>query len=163
MTKIEVQKLIHKSIDELYQNDILFLQSNYNINERTVCHRLAMYLERNLAYNFDVDVEYNRMRNLEDSDDVGELLGKVINYEESGENGSYVYPDIIIHKRDTNINILVIEVKMSWKNRRRNIDYNKINQYINQLKYQFGVFIELNENKDESIIEFGPFLNENVL
>lgn len=157
MTQIEIQELIHKSIDELYQNDILFLQPKYDINERTVCHRLAIYLEKYLAYNFDVDVEYNRMRNSEDSEDVGELLGKVINHEESGENGSYVYPDIIIHKRDTSTNILVIEVKMSWKNRRRKIDYNKINQYIEQLKYQFGVFIELNPNKELTLIEFGPF------
>ena len=157
MEEDKIKEAIYKSIDELYQYDSLLLHTNYNIHERTVCHRFAIYLEKNIDYKYNVDVEYNRMRTAYGVDDVGEIVGKVINYEDTDEGASYVYPDIIIHKRDENINILVIEVKMSWKNRKKSIDYNKINQYINQLNYKFGVYIELNENRNQSIVEFGPF------
>lgn len=157
MDKDKIREVIYKSIDELYQSDSLLLNSNFNIHERTVCHRLAIYLEKNIDYKYNVDVEYNRMRTSYDIDDVGEVVGKVINYEDTDEGVSYVYPDIIIHKRDTNINILVIEVKMFWKNRKKGIDYNKINQYIKQLNYKFGVYIELNTDKELTLIEFGPF------
>jgi len=157
MKENEIIEALYKRIDDLYKYDKLLLNSSYNIHERTVCHRLAIYLEKNIDYKYNVDVEYNRMRTAYGVDDIGEVVGKVINYEDTDEGASYVYPDIIIHKRDEKINILVIEVKMSWKNRKKSIDYNKINQYINKLNYKFGVYIELNENRDNVLVEFGPF------
>ena len=157
MEENKIKDAIYKSIDELYQYDSLLLDANYNIHERTVCHRLAIYLEKNIGFEYNVDVEYNRMRTAYGVDDVGEIVGKAINYIDTDEGSSYVYTDIIIHKRDENINILIIEVKMFWKNRRKEIDYNKINQYINQLNYKFGVYIELHENKNDNLIDFWPF------
>lgn len=84
-------------------------------------------------------------------------MGKILNWEDSGEGNSFVYPDIIIHKRDTSINIAEIEIKMSWKNRKKKFDYLKINEYMKQLGYQFGVYIELYEERENCLIEFGPF------
>lgn len=158
MNKSDIQILIETALNELYNRDSELLAEVYDINERTVSHRLALYLENLLSHTgYDVDVEYNRMREYYDGDGVGNLMGKQLNWEESGEGSSYVYPNIIVHKRDSEDNLLEIEIKMAWKNRKKDFDYVKINEYINQLGYKFGVYIELNETRENCIVEFGPF------
>lgn len=141
MEKELVHTLIKKSVEDLYKYDSYILSNHYNINERTVTHRLAIYLENQFSkFGFHVDVEYNRMReDYRNQDELGNLLGKKLNWEETGEGSSFVYPDIIVHKRDTDANLLEIEVKMGWKNYKKEFDYDKINKYMNQLGYQYGV------------------------
>jgi len=158
MTQQDIYDILKSSIAELYERDAILLKKDYDIHERTVCHRLAIYIERNLKEDYHVDVEYNRMRTKYGSDDIGDVIGKILNWEDSGEGSSFVYPDIIIHKRDTEQNIVDIEVKMAWKNKLKKLDYQKINNYIKQLNYQFGVYVELSENQKNSKIDFGPFL-----
>lgn len=157
MTKQDIEKILDHSIKELYKKDAVLLRGKYNIHERTVCHRLAIYIENNLTEEYDVDVEYNRMRTKYGDDEIGEAIGKTLNWEGSDEGSSFVYPDIIIHKRDTDQNIVDIEVKMAWKSGLKKFDYEKINLFIKQLNYRFGVYVELSENPKETKIEFGPF------
>lgn len=157
MTRQDVYNILQSSIAELYKRDAILLKEDYDVHERTVCHRLAIYIERNLNVNYHVDMEYNRMRTKYGEEDIGEAIGKTLNWEDSGEGSSFVYPDIIIHKRDTDQNIVDIEVKMSWKNKLKKFDYQKINLYIKQLNYQHGVYVELAKNLKETKIEFGPF------
>jgi len=97
------------------------------------------------------------MRNNYGEDIIGNLIGKNLDFEKYDKDSSAVYPDIIVHKRDTNNNLLEIELKMKWKNGKREFDFMKINEYINQLNYKFGVYIELSENRENCKIEFGPF------
>lgn len=158
MKKAELEKLVNNAIDKLFDKDRELLVKSYDIHERTVAHRLAVYIEQLLNNpNYDVDIEYNRMREEYGSDDVGNLIGKRLNWEKSGEGSNFVYPDIIVHKRDTSDNLIEIEIKMSWKNRKREFDYAKINEYMKQLDYKFGVYIELNEAREACLVEFGPF------
>jgi len=158
MNKTEITVLIEKALNELYKRDSDLLSKIYDINERTISHRLAMYFENLLAHtDYQVDVEYNRMRDDYNPDAIGNLMGKRLNWEESGEGSGYVYPDIIVHKRDSPDNLLEIEMKMAWKNRKKDFDYLKINEYMQQLGYQFGVYIELTENREDCKVEFGPF------
>ncbi len=158
MTKEKINQIIIASIDILFERDSFLLSRNYDINERAVSHKLAIYLESHFSkLGYDVDVEYNRMRGDYDVDAVGNLMGKKLNWEESGEGSSHVYPDIIVHKRDTDNNLLEIEIKMAWKNKKKTFDYEKIDEYMNQLGYAFGVYIELDENRDNCKVEFGPF------
>ncbi len=158
MTKRQVKQLLGAAIDVLFEKDSILLQRGYNVNERTVSHRLALHLDNFLTEtDYDVDVEYNRMRNDYDPDAVGNLMGKQLNWEESGEGSSYVYPDIIVHKRESSDNLLEIEIKMAWKNEKKGFDYLKINEYISQLGYKFGVYIELHESRENCLVEFGPF------
>ncbi|MCO5232499.1 MAG: hypothetical protein LC105_08855 [Chitinophagales bacterium] len=153
ISKKELENIIINSLKKLQENDILFLDQKYNIHERTVTHKLAMYIESYLKekYDYDVDVEYNRMSN---GNDVGDAVAKIIDYANSEEGPSFVYPDIIIHKRNTEINIAVIEVKMNWKNRKKFIDFDKIEAYVNQLNYKYGIFIEVGKYIN---VEFYPF------
>jgi len=157
-SKAALQKIVEKALDELYIRDSLLLSKNYDIHERTITHRLAMYLEPYFnCRSYNVDVEYNRMREKYGDGDVGELLGKTIKWEESDEGTHFVYPDIIVHKRDTDDNLIEIEVKMSWKNSKKQFDYLKINEYMSKLHYQFGIYIELSETRENCRIEYAPF------
>ncbi|POY40296.1 hypothetical protein C3L50_06525 [Flavobacterium alvei] len=157
MNREELEKIIHLSLDRLYLNEKKILKKEYNIGERTISNKLGNYIDLFIDNKYDVDVEYNRMRTKYEHDDLGNLMGKILNWEDSGEGNSFVYPDIIIHKRDTSINIAEIEIKMSWKNRKKDFDYLKINEYMKQLGYQFGVYVELYEERENCLIEFGPF------
>ncbi len=158
MTKPFIRSIIRKSLMELYSKDALLMDSAYDINERTVTHRLAIYLESYFQkYGYIVDVEYNRMRGDTVGDAVGNLMGKRLNWEENEQGSSYVYPDIIVHKRDTDDNLLLIEVKMSWKNVKKSDDLLKITEYIKEIGYQYGVYIELSPDIENSQILFGPF------
>lgn len=42
-------------------------------------------------------------------------------------------------------------------NGKKEYDYIKINEYINQLQYKFGVYIELSDVREECVVQFGPF------
>lgn len=159
MEQQEIVEIINQMVDTLYENDSEILTREYDLHERTITHRMAMYLEPKFEERgYKVDVEYNRMREqYVEGEDVSSLIGKRLNWENSGEGSSFVYPDIIVHKRDTCDNLIEIEVKMAWKNRRRRFDYDKINQYMEQLGYQFGIYIELADRREDCLIEFGPF------
>ena len=162
MKKEVFKQVLNWSLEKLFEKDALLVNRDYNINERSVSHKLAIYIEQYLFDNnldFDVDVEYNRMyvTNNEDGIDVGNAVGKTINFEDHPQKERFVYPDIIIHKRNQNINIGIIEIKMAWKNSRKRLDYQKINEYLKQLDYQYGVFIEINSTFNTTNIEYGYF------
>ena len=157
-TKKQIQNILNKSLDQLFEKDSQIIFKTYNLHERSITHRLAIYIEKHFENtDYVVDVEYNRMRNSYDEDVIGNLIGKNLDFEKYGKDSSNVYPDIIVHKRDTNNNLLEIELKMQWKNGKRKFDYIKINEYMNQLEYKYGVYIELSEIRENCIIEFGPF------
>lgn len=157
-TEEQIEQILNTSIDELFEKDSQIIFETYNLHERSITHRLAIYIEKHFENtNYVVDVEYNRMRNNYGEDVIGNLIGKNLDFEKYGKDSSNVYPDIIVHKRDTNNNLLEIELKMQWKNSKRDFDYIKINEYITQLDYKFGVYIELSEVRENCTIEFGPF------
>jgi hypothetical protein len=97
------------------------------------------------------------MLNKNGEDIIGNEIGKRLDFEKYGKKPSSVYPDIIVHKRKTTDNLLEIEAKMEWKNSKKDFDLIKINEYISQLDYKFGVYMELAEERKNCKIEFGPF------
>jgi hypothetical protein len=162
-SKANIKEILNKTIDRLFELDQYLLKENYDINERTVSHRFALHLNEHFNNSgYDVDIEYNRIREKYGNvEDVGNLMGKKLHWEDSGEasgeNSRFVFPDIIVHKRDKHDNLIEIEIKMAWKNGKKRYDLDKINQYMDELKYQYGVYIELSENRKNCMIEFGPF------
>ena len=159
----KVREIINNAIDKLFEIDSYLLKESYDINERTVSHRLALHLNEHFSEtDYNVDIEYNRIREeYGNIDDVGNLMSKKLNWENSdeasGENSRFVFPDIIVHKRDKHDNLIEIEIKMAWKNGKKKYDLAKINQYMLELKYQFGIYIELSEKREDCLIEFGLF------
>jgi hypothetical protein len=162
MNKLNIKEVISKSLDKLYLNDSLLLNPKYDLNERSVSHKLAEYLNQVIKekkHEYDVDIEYNRMAVNYDNKliDFGNIVSKSINYEMHPDKERYVYPDIVIHKRNENINICIFEIKMSWKNNLKQLDYDKIDAYMEQLNYKYGAYIEIYPKKKDTKIEFWPF------
>lgn len=163
-SKENILEILNSTIDTLFEKDFYLLNKKYDINERTISHRFALHLNSHFEdTEYNVDIEYNRIRaEYNHIEDVGNLMAKKLHWEDSdetsGENSRFVFPDIIVHKRDKHDNLLEIEIKMAWKNGKKKFDLDKINKYIDELKYKFGVYVELDENKEKCKIEFGPFI-----
>ncbi len=150
-----VEDIIISALDTLLLNDYYLLQ--VNINERTLTHRLAIYLE-NVFKGWNIDCEYNRNHNFKkqlqidnEKTDIDDLEAKT------------VFPDIIIHHRGTDDNFVVVEVKKDYSNATAcDFDKCKLKLYKEQLKYTHAVFIKIKTNvgeirkpfKDYYIVEF---------
>jgi len=135
-TKEEIEEIINLAIKELIEKDKYLLE--VNINERTITHRLAIYLEQYFE-NWNVDCEYNR-----NHEDIKKLKNYLKTTTTDDTEAKTVFPDIIVHKRGTNENnLLVIEVKKSSNNEDREKDINKLKAFKKELKYEYAVFIEI--------------------
>jgi hypothetical protein len=142
MNASTISKKIEAALNTLNTNDShLFFAG---VNERTICARLAMYLQTAFP-DYSVDCEYNRniaedgfIKRLR-SYDLLELLEK--NVPPNDTNGVTVYPDIIVHQRNSTDNLLVIEVKKSTNKINPDIDRKKLKAYKIELGYKFARFI----------------------
>ncbi len=141
MEKEEIYRRLKEAIDELLKRDRLLFK--FDVNERSITHKLALYLEKQFD-SWDVDCEYNRVGQDED-------VKKVINFEkieecyrrrQSKSNEVRVYPDIIVHKRGEDRNLVVIEAKKFGDEAGKYCDLLKLKEYKNQLGYEFCFFIE---------------------
>ena len=106
-----IQMRVHIALKRLKLHDLWLFRSNSD--ERTITHRLAMYLQDEFP-TWNVDCEYNRNQ-----------------YEVKKLSKDAVRPDIIIHHRRTHRNLLVIEAK---KTNNRADDQEKLEKYYNGLR-----------------------------
>jgi len=118
-------------------------------NERSISHRLALHMTF-LFNDYDVDCEYNRDKRYT------KTLRKLIHPDSCTQNsetdGSRVYPDIIVHRRDTSENLLVIEIKKSTSNTPDGHDLKKLRLFRKELRYKFAVFLQfLCSSKDPDL------------
>lgn len=118
-----VKTKIEEALRTLYKNDI-FLITN-STNERAITHKLAEYIQQ-LFPAWNVDCEYNRK---------GEIKPKAILTKRTS------YPDIIVHRRNTKDNLLIIEAKTIHARNHSDIkDKIKIKAYINEYDYKYGLW-----------------------
>ncbi len=136
--KIEIEKIINNILHELIEKDSDILE--ININERTISHRFAVYLEKYFDDSWSIDCEYNR-----DHDNKKTLDIFPCSTETNDTEGKTVFPDLIVHKRKTNENLLVIEMKKSTNtnNNDRIKDIKKLEAFKRELNYQFAIFIDI--------------------
>jgi len=130
-----IPKAVLCAIVKLLKFDHYLLKND--INERTISHKLACYLSDELPPDWDIDSEYNR-----NHDNVKRLNLNVERVTKNDTSGKTVFPDIIVHKRDTDENLLVIEIKKNANIEGKRRDLNKINSFIEELKYEYGLFID---------------------
>ncbi|MBN2374473.1 hypothetical protein JXL19_11870 [bacterium] len=116
-----------------------------DINERSITHKLAGYLEP-LFVGWDVDCEYNR--NHDNPKRLKIPRRKIPNNDTQART---VFPDIIVHKRGTDKNLLVIELKKTTSQQRDDFDLNKLKAFRNELCYKFAVFIKIRTGNDPAI------------
>lgn len=105
MDRNEITKLVNKAIDLLVENEPQLL--DLNVTERALSHHLARYLGELVPKCFNVDCEYNRH-----FDDPKRLNLKRRQAKDREIRATTVFPDIIVHKRDSDTNnLLVLEMK----------------------------------------------------
>jgi hypothetical protein len=74
-----------------------------------------------------------------------------LNPDEADDQAQTVFPDVIVHRRGTDANLLVIEFKKSTSPIDREADIRKLREYRAQLGYQHALFVELGIGEHPSI------------
>jgi hypothetical protein len=127
----EVTAKLHSAYRKLVRNDFHLLEAD--ANERSLTHKLAEYLQDEFP-EWHVDCEYNR-----NGDIPKRLIGNIRNVLSDDTNGSSVFPDIIVHQRGTDNNLLVIEAKKSTTDNSN--DEEKLRAYMSEIHYLFAFAI----------------------
>jgi len=139
------------AIKKLFERDRHLLK--VNANERSITHRLAIYLQENF-WDWDVDCEYNR--NGHEVKRVRDDIGCVASDDTECRT---IFPDIIVHRRSsdgrTDENILVVEIKKTTSYQPNDIDLTKLRCLSEQLKYKNALFLRLITGLEEiGVAEF---------
>ena len=135
----EVRHKVELALHLFYKNDH-FLITN-TTNERSMTHKFAEYIYHYFP-EWHVDCEYNRR---------GEDHPKDLQQQDTS------YPDIIIHKRNTRENLLIIEAKsIHSQDHSDKTDKEKIVSFIddNRYSYRFGLWICFYNELSESILDW---------
>lgn len=132
-----------------------------NVNERTLSARLMFHLQTlllNEIYQenykeYSIDCEYNRRK------EIVKILPK--EYRELEKKDKQIYPDIILHQRNSEKNLMIIEMKKTYSSdeggKNENRDRLKFLTSLrkeNKYKYLLGVYFEVNKFPDKCKIEF---------
>ncbi|GIU70712.1 MAG: hypothetical protein KatS3mg003_0191 [Candidatus Nitrosocaldaceae archaeon] len=120
----EIKDRVKIALRILFKNDSFLLE--HDVHEISIAHKLAEYLQI-LFPDWNVDLEYNRR-------------GK--EQKRTHDRNELIRPDIIIHKRGKQDNLLVIESKKY--NNCSDEDIMKLEYLTNQnnkYKYKLGLFI----------------------
>lgn len=133
-TKAVLAKL-DSCIQMFLRNDAKLLA--LNANERALTHKFAEYLATHFP-GWDVDCEYDRL--LEEAKKM-KIHGEFVR----------VIPDIIIHRRNTKKNLLVIEAKKDNDPRGGAADLEKLREFRKQLRYRHAVFLRFRTGENPGI------------
>jgi hypothetical protein len=141
VTSDTVKEALNKALDRLIQADEHILRND--VNERSISHKLAEHLAAHFP-GWNVDCEYNR------NHDITKQLNNIkrIRVRVDDTDATTVFPDIIVHKRGMDDNLLVIELKKSTSRRSDSYDKDKLRAFKEQLGYQFAVFVQLKTEGD---------------
>ncbi|GJL61207.1 MAG: hypothetical protein NPIRA03_40640 [Nitrospirales bacterium] len=138
----DIERFVQAALYRLYDRDAEILRND--VNERTITHKLAEYLEPEFP-GWNVDCEYNR--NHDQTKKLQSLRGDVAPIDDT--DGISVFPDIIVHKRITDENLLVIEVKKSTSRKSPDFDKQKLLAFKEELNYQHALFLQVTTGKNE--------------
>ena len=137
----EIKKNVEISLGVLFINDSFLLQES--VHERSVAHKLAEYLQTRFP-DWNVDCEYDKkglsLKTLEG-----------IHQCSDQRRTDRVLPDIIIHKRNTRQNLLVVEAKLGKDD---TCDVEKLKKFTSvdgDFGYKLGVFIKFNSTEEPSL------------
>ncbi len=133
--KKHIEQALNEALGSLLEKDAFILKAD--VNERTISHRLAGYLEPYFL-GWDVDCEYNR-----NHDDPKRLAIPRRDISNDDIQARTVFPDVIVHKRGTDENLLVIEMKKTTSQELDKFDLRKLDAFKEQLGYKFAVFVKV--------------------
>ena len=133
-----VEVAVKRAIGKLLAKDGFLIRND--VNERSITHWLASHLQREFP-SWQVDCEYNR--NHEDPKTL--CLPRRNDLGSDDTHARTVFPDIIVHSRNRDDNLLVMEVKKSTNPdpQSEEFDKRKLKAFKKELGYRFAVFISL--------------------
>ena len=140
----DVRRIVEDTVQTFVKEHAVLLEND--TNEQALSHQLASLLAPRFQ-DWDVDCEYNRN---------GETIKRlryalVPNGEVSDRN---VVPDIIIHHRRTDENLVAIEVKKSTNKEPSFKDHAKLQAFREQLGYTNCLFVRFESGtKEPRILE----------
>lgn len=141
--KFQVESTLNDALATLLERDAFILEAD--VNERAISHQLAVYLAR-LFEAWNVDCEYNR-----NHDDPKRLDIPRRDVRTDDTEARTVFPDIIVHKRGTDENLLVVEMKKTTSQEDDEFDFRKLAAFKEQLGYKFAVFVKLRTNGESGV------------
>lgn len=149
MDDLNILKLIISvALKEFLCKDSLLLE--LDVREEALSHRVAFYLEQALEekkydLSFDsetieslvTDCEYDKHR--DEKKTLSDLIEKY-----PKKPTKEIRPDIVLHKRNSNINLIVIEIKKK-KSRNKKYAKDKVQAFVDSFyKYKIGIYLEFN-------------------
>ena len=124
------------SLNRLFTSDKQLLL--INASEQAIAAKIAQYLQPHFPDNH-IDVEYNRM---------GKAPKKVV----WRKNPDEVYPDIIVHLRETETNVLAIELKKDSNSEKKKKDILKLRAYRREFGYLHTLFLRLGVGEKSGLV-----------
>ncbi len=132
-----IEKAVIRAIEKLKINDADLL--DIVANERSVSHKVAEYLQQ-VFNGWNVDCEYNRK--MKDTKTLEVSFDNVTDHDIEAKT---VFPDIIVHHRQTDDNLLVIEMKKNGNDTGK--DEAKLKAFTGpEYGYFLGLLLVLKEN-----------------
>lgn len=151
----EIKSKVKVSLEFLRKYDRCLLQND--VNERSISHKLAIYLQKEFD-DWDVDCEYNRDRH--EPKRLRDITKIPASIDPENTDAKTVYPDIIVHHRSTNQNLLVIEIKKTTSSESDDFDFCKLKAYREQLYYCYALFLKLRTGSRDVGVEREVWLPE---
>ena len=151
-----LKQIILVALKNFLHKDNLLLE--LGVREEAVSHRVAFYLEQafeqkkyDLSFDSEtieslvVDCEYDKHRDTKKI--LNGLIGKY-----PRKTTEEVRPDIVLHKRNSDINLVVIEIKKK-KSDNKQYAKDKVLAFVeSSYKYKLGIYIEFNTGINYKVI-----------
>ncbi len=137
----QLDSAIDIALNEVYQKDFYLIE--HKVHERSIVNRFSIYFQKSLASTefatLNLDFEYSK--NHADPK-------RTVNF----KNGTY--PDIILHRRGSNEdNILIIEFK-TWWDSNTITDIQKLKDFTNQNgQYKYGMGFSIVFNRERCLLQ----------
>ena len=147
----DIEKKVRRALALLLKHDRFLMETD--ANERSITHKFAEYLQVEFP-KWHVDCEYNRRGNLP------KRLQIAADTEVRADDtdARTVYPDIIVHRRNTDDNLLVIEVKKSSNRNGEEWDWKKLGafKHADDYGYEHALFVrfETREGREPGVSDF---------
>ena len=138
----EIDKKLRICIGVFYKNDFFLIKNS--VGERSISHKLAEYLQAELP-DWNVDCEYNRMY------DQIKVLQGILECSEQ-RTTDRIYPDIIVHERNSNNNLVVIEIKINIDDDCDIKKLEKLTSTKDKFSYKVGYFIRFSKERGKYCI-----------
>jgi hypothetical protein len=152
---------LKEALQDFYKQENLLIE--FKVSERALTHKLAEHLQKRFK-EYNVDCEYNKIGN--DPKRVTNLIDQMkLSGNCKGKCGAcqnnkcVIFPDIIVHRRGFDDNLLVIEAKTRWSRKKQSNDHKKLMalSQSHEFKYKLGISLRFCEDWDNALKSFQIF------